>query len=118
MSFLGEDVPGLIKDAFWSRLGDVTLHLRGEPIWVDGHLSYPSSDVPTKGFLDDYQSSDRAVGVPRDHRRVTILGAGLGADPNIDDRLSLGGLRYVIHAVSRDPAGATWELQVSPEAEL
>lgn len=69
-----------------------------------------------RGFIDDYEDSqiDGTI-VRKGDRKVTLFGASIlpPVAPKTNDKVTIEGDTYDVQKiVSRDPAGATYELQV------
>ncbi len=116
----GLDIAKIVADSIKSAGGvlDATLISVTPGTGTDAE---PNSFKPTttthsaRGFIDDYRDSqvDGTI-VRRGDRRVTLLGATISPPvaPKTNDRVTIEGFTFDVQKVRRDPAGATYELQV------
>lgn len=119
--------------ALLSRLpGVVARALNGAGLMEDGEITRPGARVadgrggftagagaeyPCKLLIVDYSDALRslangAIGI-RD-RRAIVLADGLSITPAVSDSLSALGEVWTVITVKRDPASATYELQIRP----
>lgn len=71
-----------------------------------------TTDYACHGFVDDYSAITRmAAGIPATDSRVTLIAGLCAAEPAIGDKVLVSGQWWQVRAVSKDPAGATFELQ-------
>lgn len=114
MSIL-DSIPQIVADATAGVARDITYHKPGEPTsdgwggWTPG----TPQDIACKGIVDDYSAVARSVaGIPANDRRIIIFAATLAHTPKPNETLTAEGRTWTIIAVNRDPAAATWEIQV------
>jgi hypothetical protein len=116
-SWFGIDVPGIVGAGLDGLAVDATLHVVTQgsrtPGDLGGGLNPTEADVGCRGYETDYEDSEiDGRKILRTDRRVVIFASSLGATiPKKDDKVTIGGTEYRIHAVNRDPAGATYHLQ-------
>lgn len=61
-----------------------------------------------------YDSMFRAEsGIPMDHIQILVIAGSLDTTPTRDDLVQIRGEWYQIHAIRKDPANATWDLESS-----
>ena len=113
MSILN-DLPDVIAEALGDVFRDGVLKVPGEPTsdgqggWIPGA---PTSH-PCKALVDDYSDMRRATaGIPAHDRKIIILAASLSVAPAGGHTINAEGRDWQIVALTRDPAGATYELQ-------
>lgn len=115
MSILDE-LPEVIADALDDVFRPATLNVPGGRVsdnqggWTNTEPQYH----PCKALVDDYSDFRRAsAGIPANYRKIILLAASLQAsvEPAVGLTINAEGRDWQIVAVSRDPAGATWELQ-------
>lgn len=112
------------------RLPDIIANALGPAVFSDGYLiprgertsdgqggfrTTPGDPVSCKLLVTDYSDYRRlAVGIPATDRKIIILAATLADDvePAPGLAVTAEGRDWQIVAVARDPAAATWELQV------
>lgn len=115
MSLL-DALPGVFGAAFAPLFRDAALITSG-PRLSDGQggfTSPSSTSTPCKALVDDYSDMRRAAaGIPESDRKIIVLGATLpsGVVPASGCRLHVDGRDWTVVGVTRDPAGATYELQ-------
>lgn len=119
--------------ALLSRLpGVVARALNGAGVMEDGEITRPGArvadgrggftagggvDYPCKLLVADYSDALRslangAIGI-RD-RRAIVIADELSITPTVSDLVSALGETWAVIAVKRDPASATYELQIRP----
>lgn len=115
----GLDIAKIVNDSIAGAGGvlDATLTSITPQTPSSGNAIIPS--IPTqhacKGFIDDYKDSEiDGTIVRKGDRKVTLLGASItpSVAPKTNDQVSIEGDTYDVQEVTRDPAGATYELQV------
>lgn len=119
MRILGVNLSGIIRSAFRGKLLPATLLSAVNDARTPGALSAGQNVtyVPhaAEGFVEDYEVSERdGTIVQRGDRVVTLIGdsiAGL-AVPAPNDKVTIEGATYFVVSVERDPAAATYVLQV------
>lgn len=69
-------------------------------------------DHPCRGYVSEYDWRIEAANLvaPND-RKVMVLSTTLATTPTTNDQVVIEGEAFAIKRISRDPAGATWELQ-------
>lgn len=66
-----------------------------------------------KAILTKYTAQELfLMPVLKTDRKIIFPGKGFSETPTTDDKITLGGVKYQIVNVSRDPASASWVLQV------
>ena len=114
MHFL-DVLPGIIGGALGFMFRDAVLIKPGARTsdGRGGFVTGPAVNHACKALVEDFSDLARAGGVPVTDRKLIVLGTSLPANayPARDDRFTVEGRTYSIIAVSRDPAGATWECQ-------
>jgi hypothetical protein len=118
----GVDVAGLVAEHLGPRVLPCVLYKPGAPAERDpAHPTRapelgPERPLKARGFIGDF--SERLVDgnlIVAGDRKVTLLAGTVedGEEPQGGYGLLIEGTRYVIHrVVARDPAGATFTLQV------
>lgn len=103
-----------ISDALSDVFHDGVLLVPGQRV-RDGQGGWKAGEpipYPCKALVDDYSDYRRAaVGIPANDRKILILGHGLTVEPRPGHTITAEGRDWQIVGVSRDPAGATWEVQ-------
>ena len=82
---------------------------------LTGGKNPTSTDHTCRGFIDDYQDRQIDGAIIRvGDRKVTILGASItpAVVPKTNDTVTVEGTTFTVIRVQRDPAGATYTLQV------
>lgn len=113
MSFL-DDIAEEIHDALAADFRDATLKVPGAATSDgQGGFTYGSpTEHACKAIVDQYSAFRRqADGIPANDRRIIVLGHGLTVDPKPGHTITAEGRDWSVIDVSRDPAGASWELQ-------
>jgi hypothetical protein len=95
---------------------DVTVKQKGAAT-VDayGGFTASSTDYTGRGFLEDYTDAARQMGgIPLTDRKALLFTSSFtsGLVPAAGDMLTVEGSTLEIISVKRDPASATWALQV------
>lgn len=107
---------GNIKDAVGSALSglflDATLTRNGIAYDVDGELTSNATSHSVKVVEESYSELARLAGVSRDQRKFLILAKGMTVTPQIGDALTFEGDVFSIIGVNRDPAEATFTVDV------
>lgn len=113
MSFL-DDIAPAVFDALALDFRPATLEVEtGRAPDGRGGFEPAFTAQPCRAIVDDYSLARRAmVGIPADDRAITVLGHGLTTPPAPGGRITIEGRPWLIVSVSRDPAAATYELQV------
>ncbi len=114
----GIDIAGIVNDSIESAGGvlDATLFSVTPQAPPSGNSITPSTPTQhaCKGFIDDYKDSqiDGTI-IRKGDRKVTLLGASIKPPvaPKTNDQVTIEGDTYDVQEVTRDPAGATYELQ-------
>lgn len=116
MSIL-DRVPGIVNGAMGELVfRAATLKVPGTPTgdgqggWLPGT---PTSRA-CKALVDDYSDYRRqALGIPANDRKIIVLAASIaaGAVPAVGHTINAEGRDWLIVAMARDPALATYELQ-------
>lgn len=118
----GIDIAGTIADAMGDGLLPCTLHkvTSGTRSATDptAGLSVVERAVPCRGILEHFRSSqiDGEL-VKVGDRRGLILGGTLpsGVVPEEDDYFTCESTRMrIVRIIDRDPAGASWQIQLRP----
>lgn len=116
----GLDIAKIVSDSIAGAGGvlDATLTSVTPGVATDANpnLVTPTTTTHTcKGFVDDYKDSqiDGTI-IKKGDRKVTLLGATIApaVAPKTNDKVTIEGDTYDVQNVERDPAGATYELQV------
>lgn len=111
MGLLDSDIADAIADGFDGLLLAGTLRkvtttgrdANGDPITT-------TADYAVQGFPDDYSAITRlAAGIPATDSKLVLIAGLCAADPDIGDKVQLGGQWWQVLGVDRDPAGATFE---------
>jgi hypothetical protein len=111
MGWLDGDIAAVFADVFDGFYLDATLHRRGFTDDGQGGGSASSSNVAVKAQLDQTTEAQRnAQGYTDTDQRILVLASGLG-EPTTDDEITVDGRRWAIASVSRDPAGAYYDLR-------
>lgn len=84
--------------------------------WAPGSGDETIEQVPhaCKGWRDSYDAAYAAASggsVLATDVKVIVLATTLDIEPTTSDTVTVGGSTWAIISVSRDAAGATWELQ-------
>lgn len=115
MSILDE-LPDVIADALDDVFRDATLKIPGTAT-SDGQGGW-TTGTPTeracKALVDDYSDFRRqSLGIPANDRKIIVLAASIasGAVPAVGHTINAEGRDWLIVAMTRDPAKATYELQ-------
>jgi hypothetical protein len=115
----GVDIAAEINRGLGPGLLDATLTVVTGAARTAGSLTGGTNPTTTshtaKGFLDDYKDFqiDGTI-VQRGDRMVVLLGASIdpAAVPTAGDRVTIEGESFNIVNVERDPAAATYTMQV------
>jgi len=115
MSIL-DGLPAEIAEALDDVFRDATLKVPSAQVsdGQGGYTSGPPTDHPCKALVDDYSDFRRlSTGIPANDRKIIILAASLsaGVAPAVGHTVSAEGRNWQIVSLSRDPAGATYEVQ-------
>ena len=113
------DIAKIVADSIAGAGGvlDATLFSVTPQTPASGNVIAPSTPTQhaCKGFIDDYKDSqiDGTI-IRKGDRKVTILGATISPSvaPKTNDQILIEESTYDVQEVKRDPAGATYELQV------
>jgi len=115
MSIL-DDLPAIVGDALGDIFRDGSISVPGAQT-TDGQGGYTVGD-PTvstcKLLVDDYSDFRRAsAGIPASDRKIIVLASTISPAvvPTVGWTVTASGRAWQIIAVTRDPAGATYELQ-------
>jgi hypothetical protein len=115
--FLGVDMAGILAanlQVVEATLRKATATTR-DPSNLSGGTHPTFTSWPCRGFIEDYKDGkiDGTL-VKRGDRKATLMGATLAAGvvPMPNDEVTVEGRTYVVVAVFRDPAGATYGCQV------
>lgn len=116
MSIL-DALPGIAANAFGGLFRDAILSIPGAQTsdGRGGYTSGPAATAACKAIVEGYDEFRRAAAqIPDTDRKVTVLGATLpaGVTPSAGGRITVEGRAWTIVGINRDPAGATFELQV------
>lgn len=115
-NLFGVNIKGIVASALGPGLLAATLiqRERGARSGTAG-AAVTETSYPCKGVVEDFALTViDGTNIQRGDRRVLLLGGTLpdGVEPRIGDRVTIeGGTRTVVN-VQRDPAGASYSLQV------
>lgn len=113
MSIL-DDLPEVIAEALEDVFRPAALLVPGAKI-SDGQGGFKSGqpvEYPCKALVDDYSDMRRATaGIPTNDRKIIILAASVSVPPAVGHAIRAESRDWQIISLSRDPAGATWEVQ-------
>jgi hypothetical protein len=76
------------------------------------------TDYACRAILLDYSDALRGLSggaIAIQDRKATVMAATLAAIPDQGDKFSIGGRRWSVIKVGRDPAAATYDLQLRPD---
>lgn len=77
-----------------------------------GSTSESVADVSCRAQVEAAdEHMQRGAGATAREVRILVLAASLEGGIGSDDRITVGGVRYAITGVARDPAGAAYELR-------
>lgn len=102
-----------ISDALSDVFRDGVLKVPGQRISDNqgGWKAGEPTPYPCKALVDDYSDYRKAaIGIPANDRMILILGHGLPVEPQPGHAITAEGRDWQIVSVSRDPAGAIWEV--------
>jgi len=112
-----DPIPAILNAALANVFRNATLKVPTTPS-ADGQGG-ATPGTPTsracKALVDDYSDARRqALGIPANDRRIIILAASVasGAIPAVGCTVTAEGRDWQVISVARDPAFATYELQV------
>lgn len=114
MSIL-DRVPGIMAKAMGEtvfRAG--VLKVPGERVsnGQGGWIAGPPTLHPCRALVDDFSAYRRAAGdIAGNDRKIIILAATLDVEPKVGHTINAEGRDWQIIALTRDPAGATYEVQ-------
>jgi len=93
---------------------DMTLKKKGAATKdAYGGFTQTTTDYTGRGFLEEYSDLARvAGGVPHTDRKAVLFASSFTVEPEAGDLLTAESTDFEIVSVSRDPAAATWTLQV------
>lgn len=117
-NLFGVDIAGIVADATSGQLVPGTLHqisYGSRSGSVTGGRTQTETDISFEGIIESYTEDEiDETTVLSNDRRVLIITNSMAQsvvpEPNWD--VTIEGLRYRVIAVSRDPAEATYTLQV------
>ena len=111
-------IPAIVNGALGSLVyRDATLKVPGTPTsdGQGGTIPGTPTERACKALVDDYSDYRRqALGIPANDRKIIVLAASVaaGAVPAVGHTINAEGRDWLIVSVTRDPASATYELQV------
>lgn len=109
-----DDLPDAIAEALDDVFHDGVLKVPGQrlPDGQGGWSDWSTLSHACKALVDDYSDMRRVTaGIPAHDRKIIILAASLSVAPAVGHTITAEGRDWQIIALSRDPAGATWEVQ-------
>lgn len=115
----GKDIAGKVAGALGKHLLPATLTSKTPGTRTAGSLSAgtnsDSTQASARGIIDDYDSAQiDGTLIQKDDRKVLLLGGTIsgGVVPKPGDQVAIEGSTYNVVRVARDPAAATYTLQV------
>lgn len=115
----GKDIAGKMAGALGKHLLVATLISKTPGTRTAGALSAgttpDSTQASARGIIDDYDSAQiDGTLIQKDDRRVLLLGGTIsgGVVPKPGDQVTIENSTYNVIRVARDPAAATYTLQV------
>lgn len=115
--FLGVDIAGILAanvQVIAATLIKVTATTR-DPSNLSSGTHPVQTSHSARGFVEDYKDGkiDGTI-IRRGDRKVTLFAATINpaAVPTPNDQVTIEGRTYIVVAVTRDPAGATFACQV------
>lgn len=120
MSILAS-LPGIVAGVAGSLFHAATLREPGDdvPDGQGGYIPGAATNIPCAALLADYSDALRGLSngaIEARDRKATVLGASLpaGKVPQIGWGVAIEGSEWSVVRVVRDPAGATYDLQIRP----
>lgn len=115
MSLL-DALPGVFGAAFAPLFRDASILTDGRrvPDGQGGFTTGTATSTPCKALVDSFSDIRKAAaGIPENDRKIIILGSTLtpGVIPTVGCRVRVDGRDWTAVGVTRDPAGATYEVQ-------
>jgi hypothetical protein len=103
---------GLMRSASISRANGYTSDGRG------GRIATHAAAVTCRALVVDYSDAMRGLSngaIMASDRKAIVMGASLSVAPSVDDVfIDPDGREWKVIRASRDPAGASYELQLRP----
>jgi len=116
----GVDISGLIKENIGPGVLDATLivYTTGtrSPTQPTGGTNPTTVSHACKGFIDSQNKKDLSGTLAADGSKIVVLIGdtinGGNTAPTTADRVTIEGTTYTIEKIDRDPAAATYTMQV------
>jgi hypothetical protein len=116
-----DQIPGIIASATADIMGPLTLSKPGArtPDGRGGYTAGTATDCACRGLILDYSDFARAASagaITDKDRKALIVSRSLesGIAPAVGDTITEGASGWRVVRVVRDPAGATYEVQLRP----
>lgn len=110
MTLFGVDIKAIVLGNLAGQLRPVTLHKRTQTVGEYGETVSSDTNSAGEGVRLMWKTEiAHARGYPMDAVKILLLQNGI-PEPTKDDHVSIGGERFRIIDIEKDPVDATWSL--------